>query len=169
MTTGRTLRLGEAVFGGGLIALGLFIIIETMLAPGTNRGAVGPALFPYLIAAGLLLVGLFVLREAVVGTLVRAVGTGTEALELDGPAIALACAGLVAQFLLIEQLGWVPSAALLFMAVARAFGSRRLLLDALLGLALAAGTFIAFNYALDLDLPAGSVLEAIMPAEDAGQ
>lgn len=160
MTTGRSLRIGEAVLGGGLLALGMLIIVETMLAPSTGRGVVGPALFPYLIAGGLVLVAVSLLREAFVGHIAHEGG-----FELDGMAVVIVAAGLVAQFLLIEFLGWVPSAALLFVAVARAFGSRRFLLNAVLGVLLAGLTFVLFNHALDLNLPSGTVVEWFAPAE----
>ena len=158
MTTGRGLRLGEALFGGGLLALGGVIAVDTMLTPSVGRGAVGPAAFPYLVAAGLVLVGLALLREAFAGAIAHAGG-----LELDGPAVALVAGALVLQLLLIETLGWIPTAALLFMGVARAFGGRRWMLNALIGVALAAATFAIFNYALGLNLPAGSLVETVMP------
>jgi len=164
MTTGRTLRIGEAVLGGGLLALGGFIAVETMLAPGASGAVVGPALFPYLIAAGLVLVGLSVLREAFAGHIAHEGG-----FELDGVAIGFTVAGLVAQFLLIEYLGWIPSATLLFMAVARAFGSRRPLIDAILGVVLAVATFTVFNHALGLNLPGGAIVEMFAPEEEAAE
>lgn len=160
MTTARSLRIGEALLGGGLSALGALIAIETMLTPSAGRSVVGPALFPYLISGGLVLIGLSLLREAFAGHIAHETG-----LELDLRAVALVAAGLAAQFLLIEFLGWIPSAALLFVAVARAFGSRRYLPNAALGLLLAGGTFAVFNYGLDLNLPIGSVGEWFAPAE----
>ena len=160
MTTARSLRIGEALLGGGLSALGALIAIETMLTPSAGRSVVGPALFPYLISSGLVLIGLSLLREAFAGHIAHETG-----LELDLRAVALVAAGLAAQFLLIEFLGWIPSAALLFVAVARAFGSRRYLPNAALGLLLAGGTFAVFNYGLDLNLPIGSVGEWFAPAE----
>lgn len=160
MTTGRSLRIGEALLGGGLFALGALIAVETMLTPSAGRGVVGPALFPYLISAGLMLVALSLLREAFAGHVAHDGG-----LELDLRAVVLVAAGLAAQFLLIEYLGWIPSAALLFVAVARAFGNRRYLLNAVFGLVLAGGTFAVFNYGLDLNLPIGTVGEWFLPAE----
>lgn len=157
MTTGRTLRMGEAVLGGGLLALGGFIAVETLLAPRTGSLLVGPALFPCLIAAGLALVGLAVLREAFAGPIAHEGG-----MELDGLALGLTAAGLAVQFLLVEALGWIPAAALLFMAVSRAFGSRRPLVDAALGIGLAAGTYVVFNHALGLNLPPGDVFEWLL-------
>ncbi|MDR6772349.1 tripartite tricarboxylate transporter TctB family protein [Azospirillum sp. BE72] len=160
MTTGRSLRIGEALLGGGLFALGALIAVETMLTPSAGRGVVGPALFPYLVSAGLMLVALSLLREAFAGHIAHEGG-----LELDPRAVVLVAAGLAAQFLLIEYLGWIPSAALLFVAVARAFGNRRYLLNAVFGLVLAGGTFAVFNYGLDLNLPIGTVGEWFLPAE----
>ena len=51
-----------------MLALGAFIAFETSRAPGAANAVVGPALFPYLIAAGLVLVGLALLREALPAT-----------------------------------------------------------------------------------------------------
>ena len=65
---------------------------------------VGPALFPYLISAGLVLVGLALLREAFTGHIAHAQG-----LELDGIAVVLVSVGLIIQILLLETLGWIPA------------------------------------------------------------
>lgn len=157
MTTTRGLRIGETVLGGAVLALGLFVLIETFFlktAPGT--AAVGPKLFPFLIAGGLLLVGGLLLREAFAGR----VAHGQEAgFELDWPAVAIVSAGLVAQLLLVEWIGWIPAAALPFAAAAYAFGERRLWLALVIGLGLAALTFVLFDYGLDLSLPLGSIVE----------
>jgi putative tricarboxylic transport membrane protein len=65
MTTGRSLRLGEMVLAGRALALGLFIAVETaMLEVAPSQAAVGPQLFPWLVATGLLLVGVALLLEA---------------------------------------------------------------------------------------------------------
>jgi putative tricarboxylic transport membrane protein len=64
--------------------------------------------------------------------------------------------------LLIERIGWVLAAAILFAAVARAFQSRRPLLDAAIGLALAGLAFVVFNWGLGLSLPTGSLIEPLL-------
>jgi putative tricarboxylic transport membrane protein len=162
MTTGRSLRLGEAVLGGGLLALGLFVGIETaLLEVAPSQAAVGPRLFPSLVAAGLVAVSLALLREAFLGHVAHEGGW-----ELDWPAVALVSAGMIAGMLLMEPAGWIVAAALLFVGVARAFGSRRLVLDAAVGLVLAGLTFAAFNYGLGLSLPSGQLLEMLAPAGD---
>jgi putative tricarboxylic transport membrane protein len=160
MTTGRSLRVGEAALGGGVLVLGLFIAFETTRGLGPTSAVVGPALFPYLIAAGLVIVGASLLREAFAGHIAHEGG-----FELDWVAVALVSAGLILQMFLLETLGWIPASALLFMAVARAFGSRRLVIDAVLGLALTAASFVIFNYGLGLNLPGGVIADMIAPAE----
>ena len=74
MTTGRSLKIGEAGLGAAVLALGAFIAFETSRAPGAANAVVGPALFPYLISAGLILVGLALLREAITGHIAHAQG-----------------------------------------------------------------------------------------------
>jgi putative tricarboxylic transport membrane protein len=161
MTTGRNLRIGEAVLGGGVLVLGLFIAFETMRGTGSTNAVVGPALFPYLISAGLVIVGIALLREAISGHVAHEGG-----MELDWIAVALVSAGLIIQMFLLETLGWIPASALLFMAVARAFGSRRLVIDAVLGIALTAASFVVFNYGLGLNLPGGVIADMIAPADE---
>src|ERR687890_348723 len=131
MTTGRSLKIGEAGLGAAVLALGAFIAFETSRAPGAANAVVGPALFPYMIAAGLILVGLALLREAITGHIAHAQG-----FELDGTAVVLVLVG--------------------------AFGSRRLVKDAILGVMLTGLSFGLFNYGLDLNLPVGSVFEQLL-------
>jgi putative tricarboxylic transport membrane protein len=163
MTTGRSLRVGEAVLGGGVLALGLFIGIETALIEvAPSQATVGPRLFPFLVATGLVVVGLLVLREAFFGHVAHERG-----FELDWLAVALISAGLLVQMFLLETIGWIPATTILFVAVTRAFGSRRLLIDAAIGVVLASLAFVIFNYGLGLDLPLGTLIEDLLLPSDA--
>ena len=141
-----------------MLALGLFIAFQTAqmtIAPG--QAMVGPRLFPLLVATGLVVVGLALLREALFGHIAHEGG-----FELDWRAVALVGGGLIVQFLLLESLGWIIATTLLFVATTLAFGSRRLLIDAALGIALSGFAFVSFNYGLGLDLPVGTVVEQIL-------
>jgi putative tricarboxylic transport membrane protein len=158
MTSERSLRHSEAALGGFLVALGLFIVFETaQMTVAATHAAIGPKLFPNLVAAGLVVVGAVVLREAGLGRIAHRGG-----FELDWGPPTLIAAGLIAQLLLIERLGWILATTILFVAVARAFTSRRPLLDAMIGLALTSLCLIVFNWGLGLTLPTGSVLEMLM-------
>jgi putative tricarboxylic transport membrane protein len=67
--------------------------------------------------------------------------------------------------LLLESLGWIVAATLLFVAATLAFGSRRLVLDTAIGIVLAGLAFAIFNYGLGLSLPTGTAIERLLPAE----
>jgi putative tricarboxylic transport membrane protein len=163
MTTGRGLRLGEAALGGGVLALGLFVAVQTALIKvAPSNATIGPRLFPFLVAGGLIVVGALLLREALFGD----VAHERDGLELDWPAVALVSAGLIAQMLLLETLGWILATTLLFVAVARAFADRRLVLNAAIGLVLTSLAFVLFNQGLGLNLPAGTLVERLLPGGD---
>src|SRR3954462_13585765 len=104
MTTGRSLRVGEAALGGGVLALGLFIAFETARGLGPTSAVVGPALFPYLIAAGLVIVGASLLREAFAGHIAHEGG-----FELDWIAVVIVSAGLVTQMAVMERPRRLPA------------------------------------------------------------
>jgi putative tricarboxylic transport membrane protein len=151
VTTIRGLRLGEAVLAVFVLGLGVFIAVETaMLRAGPGYSAIGPKLFPWLVAAGLLLVGVALLYEARAGPVAQPVG-----FELDLPPALAVTAGLVLQMVLMKPAGFVIASAVLFVAVAYAFGSRRLARNAAVGLALCTATYVAFTRGLGLVLPAG--------------
>ena len=162
MTTGRSLRIGEAILGGGVLALGLFVAVETaQLKVAASNAAIGPRLFPFLIATGLIVVGGALLREAFFGHIAHEGG-----FELDWRAVALVSGGLIAEMLLVERAGWIIAATILFVLTARAFRSRKLAIDLALGVGLATLAFVVFSYGLDLALPTGEVFEQLIaPAE----
>ena len=146
-----------------MLALGLFIAFETsQMQVAASQAAVGPRLFPFLVAGGLILVAAALLREAFFGHVAHEGG-----FELDWLAVVLVSGALIVQMLLIEWAGWIVAATILFMVTARAFASRRLVADAALGLGLAVLTFVVFSYGLDLTLPTGELAEQyLLPAED---
>jgi putative tricarboxylic transport membrane protein len=147
----RGLRLGEAVLAGFILLLGVFVAVETaLLRTGPGYAAIGPKLFPWLVAAGLLLVGVALLHEARAGAVAHPAG-----FDLDLPPALAVTVGLVLQMILMRPAGFVVATAVLFVAVAYALGSRRFALNAAVGLVLCAVTYVVFTRALGLVLPAG--------------
>ena len=162
MATTLGLRVGEAVLGGVVLGLGLFIGIETSLMEvAPSNAAIGPRLFPFLVAGGLLVVGLLVLRQALFGHIAHERG-----FELDWRAVAWVAGGLLVQLWLIERLGWIVATALLFLAGTLAFYDRRVVLNLAIGAALAALTFWVFNDGLGLSLPVGTVFEDLLASDE---
>jgi putative tricarboxylic transport membrane protein len=66
--------------------------------------------------------------------------------------------GLVSFVALLNLAGFVAAGTVLFACTASAFGSRRWLRDALLGITLCATVYIAFTYGLGVSLPPGLFL-----------
>ncbi len=157
----NTQRTGNALFAVCLTALGAFILVETAGMPaGPAFAAVGPRAFPGFIGAGLVLLGLYQLRTAFVA--VRRDAGEAPSEPHDWRAVAWVAVTLASQILLLRWIGWIPAATLVFVGVARAFGSRRLALDAAIGAALAGTTFTLFNFVLGLNLPAGQLVTALL-------
>ena len=162
MTSGWGLRIGEAVLGGVVLGLGLFVAIETSLMEvAASNAAIGPRLFPFLIAFGLLAVGVAVLWQAFFGHIAHERG-----FELDWLAVALVSGGLLLQMFLVESLGWIIATTLLFVAATLAFRERRVLISIAIGLALTCLTYWVFNYGLGLSLPIGTTIEELLPSSD---
>ena len=154
-------QVGVAV---GVLAIGGAILWGSYMLPtGGGYAQVGPGVVPRIVGAGLLLLGALLVREVFTGGF-RGVDEEAEAhLPMDWVAFAWVTAGIFAYGLLVEWLGFVPSSVILFALVARSFGSRRWLLNAVVGLVLAAFIFAVFNYGLGLTLPPG-VLKPLLPA-----
>lgn len=138
----------------GLVGLGLFFAIEAAsirVLPSYAR--VGPRAFPYLVAAGLLLIGAALAWRAWRGLDPDADPAGDEPPDRLG--MALVVGGLVLQSLLISHIGFVIAATVTFMLTAAGFGSRHVLRDAAIGAALAVVSYVGFTRGLGLTLPAG--------------
>lgn len=73
----------------------------------------------------------------------------------DWYAVGWSVGGFLAFALLLNLLGWILAAALLFWCVAHGIGSRRYLFDASLGLVLSSFIYLAFDVGLGLSLPSG--------------
>jgi putative tricarboxylic transport membrane protein len=126
-------------------------IVSRLRGPaGTQVSRAGQRVFPILVFVGAAIVLLFQFRVPVrstgSGSLIR---TGTP----NKPLVIVAI-GLVAFVLLLEPLGFVVAASVLFFAAARALGGRWT--SAAVGLAFAALVYMTFTRGLDLALPAGA-------------
>ena len=154
---------GQVAVAAGVLAIGGAILWGSFHLPtGGGYAQVGPGVVPRIVGVGLLVLGALLVREVFTGGF-RGVDEEAEArLPMDWRAFAWITAGIIAYGVLVQPLGFVFSSALLFMLVARSFGSRRWLLNAVSGLVLAAFIFTIFNYGLGLTLPPG-VLKPLLP------
>jgi putative tricarboxylic transport membrane protein len=120
------------------------------IAPTYSR--VGPHVFPYTIALVLGALGLFFIWMAIKQSPDR---LQPDTQKTDVKALASISFGFFLFISTLEMLGFILAAGLLFVEVARGFGSVRLLRDALIGLSLSTIAFLVFTRLLDLQLPVG--------------
>jgi putative tricarboxylic transport membrane protein len=143
----------EIALSLGVLALGIGVAAVTATLPSEGGYAgIGPNFIPAVVAAAIILLGLWLGFEAFTGG-------WRDAAEHDGvfeasPFLWIS-AGLFAHMALIGWAGFVIAGTVLFVGVARGFGSRRLVRDLSIGLALALGIFVFFVKLLNVNLPAG--------------
>ncbi len=149
----------ELILSVGVLVLGIAAaVIAWQLPEGGGYARIGPNFTPKLVSGGLILLGVWLLVEWFTGGWREPVDDDPAARGEHSFLLASflwVSAGLLAQMALINTAGFVLAAAVLFACVARGFGSRRVLRDLALGLALGLGVFAFFVYFLNVNLPAG--------------
>jgi putative tricarboxylic transport membrane protein len=153
---------GQLALAAGVAALGVGILWGAMSLPTSGGYAqVGPGVVPRIVGVGIIVLAAFLLREAWTGGF-RGVDEEAEAgTPVHWASFAWVTAGIIGYGLAIEHAGFILASTLLFVLVARGFGSRRFVLNAVTGAVLAVAVFAIFNYGLGLTLPAG-VFKAIL-------
>lgn len=153
-----------------LVVAYLVVGIVTMDAPA-NADFPGPRFFPGIITA---VMGVLVIVQTVTGIRAWRRGTLVELGEdedqrrqsglvveagtrprLDVRALAWILGSFLGFSVPLEILGWVIGGAPLFWCIAHAFGSRRHLLDLVIGLTVSSIAYIGFDMMLGLSLPSG--------------
>ncbi len=157
MAAGRS--PAEIALSAGVLALGVATAIATARLPGEGGYAgIGPNFMPGVVAAGLILCGLWLLYEAFTrGWRARPSDDPAERGEhaFHAPGFLWVSAGLGAHMALVAHAGFVIAGAMLFAGVARGFGSSRIARDLALGTAIALAVFVFFVKFLNVNLPAG--------------
>lgn len=151
----------EMLIGLGVIALALVIFEDTLQAPPAPAYAkVGPAAFPYGIAALFALIGVGLTLQGWRGS-----WRNPEEEAALGPTqygnFLWVLAGLLVNVLLIEHIGFILASTLLFAGVARGFASRRPVRDLVGGFLLAFVSYVSFAGLLKIKLGSG-VLESML-------
>jgi len=157
---------GRSEFGVALLllALGTWAIVDALgLSDLASRGPVSAKTVPIVVGALLIVMAVLLTVDLIRGG--RGEQEGGEDVDLshgsDWKTIGLLVAAFAANALLIERLGWPVSGAILFFGTSYALGSRRLILNALVSVALSVGTWYLFNLTLGIPLPVG-ILKGIL-------
>ena len=138
------------LIGLGLIAIAAVVATDAvgMRVPPVHS-KVGPRFFPLLVSCGLAISGAAIVWQSWRRKF------ESDNLETDWRAVAIIAAGLVLHMNLLRPMGFVPAAAVLFMCVTVAFGSRSFWRDGIVAVVLALICYIGFTRFLGLQLPAG--------------
>jgi putative tricarboxylic transport membrane protein len=151
--------IGETIIGAGVLVLAIVMFWQTMSIPVSPIYAkVGPTVVPLMTAAALGLLGVLLLIDAWQG------GWQTEeekAVTPDRAALLWIVAGLVLNVALIGPLGFTIASTILFVCVARAFGSHAFVRDTLIGAAFALIAYFGFATTLGINIGSGLVESAI--------
>jgi putative tricarboxylic transport membrane protein len=155
-------ELGVSVLLGGLGAL---VLIDASRIPTTftQRGPVGPAAVPVVVGVALLVIAVLLARDVLRGG--HGESEAGEDVDLSHPSdwrtVLLLIGAFLANVVLIDRIGFPISGAVLFWGAAYALGSRHLLRDPIIALALSVTTYLVFSRGLGIGLPAG-VLEGVL-------
>ncbi|APV51749.1 hypothetical protein BWI17_19910 [Betaproteobacteria bacterium GR16-43] len=154
---------GQLALSIGILAIGILILGGSFFLPaGGGYAQVGPGVVPKFVGVGLILLGAGLLREALTGGYRGVDEEAEKHLPMDWRAFAWVSGGIIIYGLLVESAGFVIASTILYVGVARSFGSRRWILNGVVGVLLAAFVFGIFNYGLGLTLPPG-VLKPLLP------
>jgi putative tricarboxylic transport membrane protein len=151
--------VGEAIIGAGVLVLALVMAWQALSIPVSPIYAkVGPTVVPAIAALALGMLGVLLLIAAWQGGWQPA---EEKAVAPDRAALAWVAAGLVLNVLLIGPAGFTIASVLLFVCVARGFGSTALVRDAAIGAAFALIAYFGFAQTLGINIGAGLVERAI--------
>lgn len=134
-----------------LALLAAVLVIDAMRIEANVTYGLGPQAMPIVIAAGL--------GVLAIGNLVNALRGGFPAREdMDFRPVSLVLAGLAAMIAIIGLGGgFIPAMTVLFTATATAFGRRAILTDLVIGFVIGTVIYITFSRLLTLSLPSGPI------------
>ena len=149
----------EIALSAGVLVLGIGVAVGTALLPAEGGySRIGPNFVPGVVGFGLIVVGIWLLYEALASGWRHMPDASPEARgehAFDPSAFLWVTAGLFAHMILIGTAGFVIAGAVLLACVARGFGSRRFIRDLAIGFVLALGAFLFFVKFLNVGLPGG--------------
>jgi putative tricarboxylic transport membrane protein len=155
MSGTRAVIPAQLAVGIGLIALSVVLAIGAWRFPPEMGFVILAAyVYPYAVAVFLGAVGLLLSYQACTGGFRELDNDQTNTVAGGKAGAAWVSAGLIGVALLINVIGFVLSAGLLFACSARGFGSRHPLRDLAIGMALTLPIYWLFNAGLGVALPA---------------
>ena len=162
-TTGPDRDLAQLGLAGLLVVVGAYTFYDSTTLRVGFGDPVGPRVFPYVIGAATVVLGLLLVLATLRGDVPE--GEGGEDVDLRQPADWVTVAKLVGVLLFtvltVSFLGWAVSGALLFIGSAWSLGSRTLVRDVIVGFVLSVASWYFFHEGLGVILPAG-ILDGVL-------
>jgi putative tricarboxylic transport membrane protein len=154
-------QYGLAAF---LLLVGGFVLVDALgLEKGFADQPVQPYAVPYIVGGALVLLGILLAIATARGDIPES--DEGEDIDLtqgtDVRTMGMLAVVLLANLALINFLGWAITGALLFVGATRALGSRTLVRDIAVGVALSVGSWYAFYVLLGVPIPAG-ILDGVL-------
>ncbi|KQZ97830.1 tricarboxylic transporter [Mesorhizobium sp. Root157] len=149
------LAVPELLIGLGMLAASGAALWQTLAIPVSPLySKVGPTVFPYITTLGMTVLSLLLVLKAVRGGWQPEEEKETPT---DWKAMGFVVAGLIANLVLIQPLGFTVASAAMYVLVCYGFGSRNPLRDVLIGLVLALAAYFGFAKALGVNIGAGFI------------
>ncbi len=146
-----------------LVVVGAYTFYDATTLRVGFGDPVGPRLFPYVVGAVTVVLGLLLVLATLRGDVPQA--EGGEDVDLrqraDWVTVLKLVGVLLFTVLTISFIGWAVSGALLFVGSAWALGSRTLVRDVIVGFVLSVLSWYFFHEGLGVILPAG-ILDGVL-------
>ncbi|MEU4225287.1 tripartite tricarboxylate transporter TctB family protein [Nonomuraea sp. NPDC026600] len=141
-----------------VLALGVFVVIGTLdVSAAASQLGIGPRFFPMLVGGSMIVVGLFYVADVLRGG--RGDPEESEDVDVDAPAdwrsVGLVSGIFLAFTAVLNVLGWIIAASLLFFGLSLVLGAEHKLRAAGVGVVLGIATYLLFVKGLGVSLPGG--------------
>lgn len=153
---GSDVSRSDLAMGAGVLVLAGLLGWQASVIPGSASYAqVGADVFPWIVAAMLGALGLGLIASALRGGWSHTVEDAPA--STDWRSLGWVALGLLVNVSTIEYAGFIIASTLMFMMVARGFGSLSPLRDGAIGFALALVSYVGFDRVLGYKIGSGLI------------
>ncbi|MEO3887539.1 tripartite tricarboxylate transporter TctB family protein [Nonomuraea sp. B5E05] len=147
-----------------VLVLGVLVVVGTLdVSAAASQLGLGPRFFPMLVGGAMVLIGLFYVADVVRGG--RGDPEESEDVDVDAPAdwrsVGLVSGIFLAFSALLNVLGWIIGASLLFFGLAVVLGAEHRTRAAVIAVVVAITTYLLFVKGLGVSLPGGPLTGVI--------
>jgi putative tricarboxylic transport membrane protein len=158
-------RWSELGIAAALIVIGIIILIQTQdIRVVRAMSQVSPRAIPKIVGSGLIIIGIWYAIDIIRNPNMLSAGEDDEDVDINAPTdwkvLAVIAVALVVFAILIEPAGFIIASAALFTISSTAMGSRKIGMNAVIGIVLATIIYVGFDIWLGVRLP-GGITESI--------